>query len=178
MRKATGQFVTFRKHHGSSWVQPWTCLIFICDCESKNIHYYFSVTPLLPIVFHLKFIRLLKNFRVNVSPIHSKNLTICFLFCVGHANCFSIHSKNLSIDSTSFSCEPHRNVLRNLSSIRQNTCEPSPFFVHPSNTDLQIFYDNFATVKTHVITVSSGHVWPLFFKVNAKILASFPLNFA
>ena len=92
MRKATGQFVTFGNHHASSWVQPWTYLIFICDCESKNGHYYSSVPPLSPIVFHLQFIRSLKNFRVNVSPIHSKNLTICFLFCVGHANCFSIRS--------------------------------------------------------------------------------------
>lgn len=174
MREATGHFVTFRNHHASSWAQPWKCLIFICDCESKNGHYYFSVPPLLAFVFHLQFSRSLKKFRVNISPIHSKNLTICFLFCVGHANCFSIHSKNLSIDSRIFSCEPHRNVLRNLSTIRQNTCEPFPFLIHPSNTDLQICYDNFASVKTRVITVSSGHLWPLFFKVNAKILDSFP----
>ena len=143
MRKATGQFVTFRNHHASTLVQPWTWLIFICDCESKNGHYYFSVPPLSPIVFHLQFIRSLKNFCVNVSPIRSKNLTICFLFCVGRANCFSIHSKNLSIDLTLFSCKPHRKVLRDLSSIRQNT-----FLIRPSTTDLQICYDNFATVSS------------------------------
>ena len=79
MRKATGRLEITMHLAECSWI----CLIFICDCESKNGHYYFSVLPLLPFVFHLQFISSLKKFYVNVCPIHSKTLTICFLFCVG-----------------------------------------------------------------------------------------------
>ena len=74
----------------------------------------------------------LKKFRANVSPVHPKNVTFCFPFCVGCANCFPVRFKNLSMRSILFSCWPYWNALRKLSSVRQNTCEPFLFLFHPN----------------------------------------------
>lgn len=48
--------------------------------------------PFNHFIFHLQVVHSLKKFHANVSPMGSKDLTIHFPFCVGHANCFHFHS--------------------------------------------------------------------------------------